>query len=441
MGMRGNGYMSGFGNEFATEAVPGALPVGRNSPQKVAHGLYAEQLSGTAFTAPRAAEPAQLAVPDPAGGDARRLRTVRAAALPQRFGDGPVARTSCAGARCRCRRRRPTSSTACTPWPATARRLRSTGVGIHLYAANRDDAGRYFYDADGELLIVPQQGRLRIATELGVLEVEPQEIAVVPRGVRFRVELPDGPSRGYVCENFGALLRLPDLGPIGSNGLANPRDFLTPGPRTRTARATSSWSPSSRATVARRRSATRRWTWSPGTATTRPTSTTCAASTPSARSASTTRTRASSWCCTSPSDTPGVGNLDFVIFPPRILAMRRHLPPALVPPQHRQRVHGPGARRLRRQGRRLRARRLLAAQLHDRARTGRGDLREGEQRRPVQARRDRDTMAFMFETRAVIRPTAGRRRRAGSATTRPAGRDCAGISAAPDSRRSRFDSR
>jgi len=102
------------------------------------------------------------------------------------------------------------------------------GVGIHLYAANTAMRGRYFYSADGELLIVPQEGRLHIATELGLLEVEPQEIAVVPRGVRFRVELPDGPSRGYVCENFGALLRLPGLGPIGANGLANPRDFLTP---------------------------------------------------------------------------------------------------------------------------------------------------------------------------------------------------------------------
>src|SRR5690606_12004345 len=103
-----------------------------------------------------------------------------------------------------------------------------TGVGVHMYAANASMQGRFFYTADGELLIVPQQGRLAIATELGVLEVEPQEIAVIPRGVRFRVELPDGPSRGYVCENFGGLLRLPDLGPIGSNGLANPRDFLTP---------------------------------------------------------------------------------------------------------------------------------------------------------------------------------------------------------------------
>src|SRR5690606_25833135 len=101
-------------------------------------------------------------------------------------------------------------------------------IGIHLYAANRSMQGRFFYDADGELLIVPQSGRLRIATELGVVEVEPEEIAVIPRGIRFRVELLDATARGYVCENFGAMFRLPDLGPIGSNGLANPRDFLTP---------------------------------------------------------------------------------------------------------------------------------------------------------------------------------------------------------------------
>ena len=103
-----------------------------------------------------------------------------------------------------------------------------TGVGIHLYAANKDMQGRWFYDADGELLVVPQQGRLRIATEMGVLDIEPQEIAVIPRGIRFSVTLPDGQARGYVCENFGAMLKLPDLGPIGSNGLANPRDFLAP---------------------------------------------------------------------------------------------------------------------------------------------------------------------------------------------------------------------
>jgi len=103
-----------------------------------------------------------------------------------------------------------------------------SGCGIHLYAANRSMEGRYFYNADGEMLVVPQQGRLRFATELGIIDVEPQEIVVLPRGLRFRVELLDKAARGYVCENYGALFRLPDLGPIGSNGLANPRDFLTP---------------------------------------------------------------------------------------------------------------------------------------------------------------------------------------------------------------------
>ncbi len=102
------------------------------------------------------------------------------------------------------------------------------GCAIHLYVTNRPVQNRFFYDADGELLIVPQQGRLAIWTELGKLDVQPFEIAVIPRGVRFLVALPDGEVRGYICENFGALLQLPDLGPIGSNGLANPRDFLTP---------------------------------------------------------------------------------------------------------------------------------------------------------------------------------------------------------------------
>jgi homogentisate 1,2-dioxygenase len=103
-----------------------------------------------------------------------------------------------------------------------------SGCAIHEYAANRSMTDRYFYNADGELLIVPQQGRLCIATELGKLDVEPFEIAAIPRGVRFSVSLTDGEARGYICENFGALLRLPDLGVIGSNGLANTRDFLTP---------------------------------------------------------------------------------------------------------------------------------------------------------------------------------------------------------------------
>jgi homogentisate 1,2-dioxygenase len=102
------------------------------------------------------------------------------------------------------------------------------GVAIHIYCATKSMADRVLSNADGELLIVPQQGRLLLCTEFGRIEAAPGEIAVVPRGVRFRVELPDGAARGYVCENYGALFVLPELGPIGSNGLASPRDFLCP---------------------------------------------------------------------------------------------------------------------------------------------------------------------------------------------------------------------
>jgi len=222
------GYQSGFGNEFATEAVPGTLPVGRNSPQVVAHGLYAEQLSGTAFTAPRhenrrswlyRIRPAAMhgefvALPD--------------RAFHNRFDDQPATPNQLRWSPMRM----PASG---TDWldglftmAGNGGPAEHTGVGIHTYAANKDMAGRYFYDADAELLFMPQEGRLHIATEMGVLELEPQEIGVVPRGVRFRLSLPDGSARGYVLENFGELMRLPGLGPIGSNGLANARDFLTP---------------------------------------------------------------------------------------------------------------------------------------------------------------------------------------------------------------------
>jgi homogentisate 1,2-dioxygenase len=222
------GYQSGFGNEFATEALPGTLPVGRNSPQVVAHGLYAEQLSGTAFTAPRH--------------DNRRswLYRIRPAAM-----HGEFSAMEQATFHNRFDEQPPTPNQlrwSPTPMPAAATDWldglftmagnggagEGVGVGIHAWAANKDMAGRWFYDADAELLFVPQHGRLRIATELGVLDLEPQEIGVVPRGVRFAVSLPDGESRGYLLENFGELLRLPGLGPIGSNGLANARDFLTP---------------------------------------------------------------------------------------------------------------------------------------------------------------------------------------------------------------------
>jgi len=223
------GYQSGFGNEFATEALPGALPVGRNSPQQAPYGLYAEQLSGTAFTAPRAhnrrswlyrIRPAAVHMP---------FQPMDSGSIVSDFANVPPT---------------PPNQLRWNPLPlptvatdfidgwvtmaGNGSPEAMTGCAIHLYAANRSMEGRYFYNADGELLIVPQQGRLQIATELGLIDIEPQEIAVIPRGVRFRVALPDGQARGYICENFGALFRLPDLGVIGSNGLANPRDFLTP---------------------------------------------------------------------------------------------------------------------------------------------------------------------------------------------------------------------
>ena len=222
------GYQSGFGNEFATEALPGALPLHRNSPQRVAYGLYAEQLSGTAFTAPRShnrrswlyrIRPAAQHGPFEEVGNGRIVARFDGVAPPPnqlRWSPLPI----------------PDEPTDFIEgWVTMAGNGSAesmSGCAIHLYAANKPMRNRYFYSADGELLIVPQQGRLSIATELGLIDVEPQEIAVIPRGIRFQVTLPDGDARGYICENFGALLRLPDMGPIGANGLANARDFLTP---------------------------------------------------------------------------------------------------------------------------------------------------------------------------------------------------------------------
>ena len=221
------GYLSGFGNHHATEAMPGVLPAGRNSPQHVAHGLYAEQLSGTAFTAPRAENRRSWLYrmrPSAAHGryvpyTGTGLLTGEAAApSPNRLRWNPLAM--------------PESSVdfldglICQATNGDV--LAGQGCGIFLYAATRSMSDRAFFSADGEWLIVPQTGRLRIVTEMGALDIAPLQIALIPRGVRFRVELPDGSARGYACENYGQGFRLPDLGPIGSNGLANPRDFEAP---------------------------------------------------------------------------------------------------------------------------------------------------------------------------------------------------------------------
>jgi homogentisate 1,2-dioxygenase len=222
-------YLSGFGNELSSEALAGALPQGQNAPQIPPRGLYTEQLSGAPFTAPRA--------------ENRRswLYRIRPSAMhpPFRRIDNWLIRTA------PCREADPSpnrlrwSKLPFPPGPADLVESLTTlgtngdagmrtGLGIHVYRATRSMTDRVFYDADGELLLVPQDGRLLLHTEFGALAAAPGEIAVIPRGVKFRAELPDGRAGGYVCENYGAPFRLPELGPIGANGLASPRDFLAP---------------------------------------------------------------------------------------------------------------------------------------------------------------------------------------------------------------------
>ncbi|BDB72260.1 homogentisate 1,2-dioxygenase [Comamonas thiooxydans] len=223
-------YQSGFGNEYATEAAPGALPQGRNSPQRAPFDLYPELISGTAFTAPRhenrrtwmyRRQPSVVAGRYEAyhqplwttGGDRETL----VAPEPMRWHPIPFE----AGAEL-------DFIDGMRTLAANGDANAQSGVGSLIYLATKSMDKRAFVNADGELLIVPQQGRLVITTELGILDVKPGEIVVLPRGIAFKVAVPDGPSRGYVCENYGAQFRLPELGPIGSNGLANARDFLAP---------------------------------------------------------------------------------------------------------------------------------------------------------------------------------------------------------------------
>ena len=236
-------YQSGFGNEFASEAIAGALPIGCNSPQRVAHGLYAELISGTAFTAPRhenrrtwlyRRQPSAVmgeyapyqskdheplwtspdtSVASPQAPNPLRWQPFELPTKPTDFVDGirSIAQNGSAALQ--------------------------SGVAIHVYAFNQNMGHRALVNSDGEMLIVPQQGELRITTELGIMDVGPCEIAVIPRGMAFKVDgansdlvqaTPDKGCRGYICENYGAHFRLPELGPIGSNGLANARDFLSP---------------------------------------------------------------------------------------------------------------------------------------------------------------------------------------------------------------------
>lgn len=221
-------YLSGFGNEFATEAVKGALPIGQNSPQIAPLGLYAEQFSGTAFTVPRSSNkrtwtyrirPSVLHKPFARIDNGLLVsKFTELETTPNQLRWNPLAM--------------PEVETdfidGLTTIAGNGDLFAQTGIAIHIFACNKAMTDRFFYNADGEMVVVAEKNRVRFLTELGVLEIGSGEIAVLPRGLKFRVELPDGEARGYICENYGAQFRLPDLGPIGANGLANARDFETP---------------------------------------------------------------------------------------------------------------------------------------------------------------------------------------------------------------------
>jgi homogentisate 1,2-dioxygenase len=222
------GYMTGFGGHFESEAVDGALPKGRNSPQRPAFGLYTEQLSGSSFTAPRQDNRRSWLYRMRPTADHRPFVRYEGAPL---FAPGTVKDPLAPN---RLRWDPPTDMPADSDFVdgmvtmlANRDPADLEGVAVHLYRAGKSMRGRAFVDADGELLIIPQSGALRIVAELGRLDVAPGCVGLIPRGVKFRVEV-DGEARGYVAENHGLPLRLPELGPIGANGLANARDFETP---------------------------------------------------------------------------------------------------------------------------------------------------------------------------------------------------------------------
>jgi len=400
-------YQSGFGNQFVSEAVPGTLPQGRNSPQQVAHGLYAELLSGSAFTAPRAEnrrtwmyrrQPGVVCTgtayePYPHAtwktGAAMGLDTPP---NPMRWHPTPVPTD------------RPMDfidgmHTVVLNGDADAH----TGIAAHLVLANKS-MDRAFVNADGEMLIVPQQGALTITTELGILRVAPGEIALLPRGLVFKVAV-DGPTRAYVCENHGAPFRLPELGPIGSNGLANPRDFVAPA-------AAFEAEPGPYEMI--RRFGGRSWrcvqpatpfdvvAWHGNLVPLRYDT----AHFNTVGSISFDHPDPSIFTVlTSPSDTPGVANCDFVIFPPRwMVAEDTFRPPwfhrnvmsefmGLVLGQYDAKPEGfrPGG-----------------ASLHN-AMVPHGPDAEAFERASAAALQPvklADTLAFMFESRYRLRPTA-----------------------------------
>ncbi len=401
-----DGYMSGFGAHHETEAVAGALPRGRNSPQRAPYGLYPEQVSGTAFTAPRHENrrswlyrlrpTAQHGAYRPTGrGLLRSGPFDEAAPSPNRMRWDPLPWPE-----------RPTSFVeGLTTLVGNGGPAEGAGLAAHLYLATRPMVDEVFYDADGELLVLPQEGRLRLVTEMGVLHLSPGELGVVPRGLRFRAELPDGRARGYVAENYGALLRPPELGPIGANGLANLRDFLTP---------TAAFEDVDRPTRVVQKFQGELWeteldhspldvvAWHGNLAPYKydlarfNTMNTVSFDHPDPSIFT---------VLTSPSDTPGVANLDVVVFPPRwLVAEDTFRPPyfhrnvmnefmGLIEGAYDAKVGGfaPGGASLHN---------CMAGHGPDQASFERASAAE------LKPHKLENTLAFMFESRWVLRPTA-----------------------------------
>ncbi len=222
------GYMPGFGNDFETEALPDALPQGMNSPQKCNYGLYGEQLSGTAFTA----HPPERTWTYRIRPSVKHSTRYTKIDLPYWKSAPNVDPDVISLGQYRWN---PVEAEGEHTWLTGMRTMTTAGdvntqVGMaaHVYLVTTSMVDAYFYSADSELLVVPQEGKLRFATELGVIDVAPQEIAIIPRGLVYRVEVLEGPCRGFVCENYGQKFELPARGPIGANALANPRDFKAP---------------------------------------------------------------------------------------------------------------------------------------------------------------------------------------------------------------------
>lgn len=223
-------YVYGFGNTFSTEAVKGALPLKQNSPQQVPFGLYPEQLSGSAFTQTRPQnlrswlyrlQPSIALCPDEFkiySGNNLFMQGLCESFPPTQLRWDPL----------------PTPEKdldfidSLITWATSGNALQRQGGAIHLYAMTASMENRYCYNADGEWLFVLQHGNLIFKTEFGVIEAEPGEIVVIPRGVRFQILLTEKKAHGYICENYSAPFRLAELGTIGANALANPRHFAYP---------------------------------------------------------------------------------------------------------------------------------------------------------------------------------------------------------------------